>query len=341
MKAYSPVCGPILTEFWRLADMQTFLDFETRIAELQGKIAELKSIGEDGEDGQVSIGDEIRQLESKLAKSLADLYANLDPWQKTQVARHVDRPHTGDYIAELITEFTPLAGDRKFAEDEAVIGGLGRFRGEPVVVIGQEKGSDTKSRLRHNFGMARPEGYRKAVRLMELAERFSLPVLTFVDTAGAYPGIGAEERGQAEAIARSTDACLGLGTPIVATIIGEGGSGGAVAIATANAVLMLEHSIYSVISPEGAASILWHDSARANEAATAMRITAAHLKELGVIDTIVPEPVGGAHRARKIAMVTAADAIAAALEPLKQMSAAEIRQQRRDKFLAIGRNLGV
>jgi acetyl-CoA carboxylase carboxyl transferase subunit alpha len=321
--------------------MQTFLDFETRIAELQGKIAELKSIGEDGEDGQVSIGDEIRQLESKLAKSLADLYANLDPWQKTQVARHVDRPHTGDYIAELITDFTPLAGDRKFAEDEAVIGGLGRFRGEPVVVIGQEKGSDTKSRLRHNFGMARPEGYRKAVRLMELAERFSLPVLTFVDTAGAYPGIGAEERGQAEAIARSTDACLGLGTPIVATIIGEGGSGGAVAIATANAVLMLEHSIYSVISPEGAASILWHDSARANEAATAMRITAAHLKELGVIDTIVPEPVGGAHRARKIAMVTAADAIAAALEPLKQMSAAEIRQQRRDKFLAIGRNLGV
>jgi acetyl-CoA carboxylase carboxyl transferase subunit alpha len=321
--------------------MQTFLDFETRIAELQGKIAELKSIGEDGEYGQVSIGDEIRQLESKLAKSLADLYANLDPWQKTQVARHVDRPHTGDYIAELITDFTPLAGDRKFAEDEAVIGGLGRFRGEPVVVIGQEKGSDTKSRLRHNFGMARPEGYRKAVRLMELAERFSLPVLTFVDTAGAYPGIGAEERGQAEAIARSTDACLGLGTPIVATIIGEGGSGGAVAIATANAVLMLEHSIYSVISPEGAASILWHDSARANEAATAMRITAAHLKELGVIDTIVPEPVGGAHRARKIAMVTAADAIAAALEPLKQMSAAEIRQQRRDKFLAIGRNLGV
>ncbi len=321
--------------------MQTFLDFETRIAELQGKIAELKSIGEDGEDGQVSIGDEIRQLESKLAKSLADLYANLDPWQKTQVARHVDRPHTGDYIAELITDFTPLAGDRKFAEDEAVIGGLGRFRGEPVVVIGQEKGSDTKSRLRHNFGMARPEGYRKAVRLMELAERFTLPVLTFVDTAGAYPGIGAEERGQAEAIARSTDACLGLGTPIVATIIGEGGSGGAVAIATANAVLMLEHSIYSVISPEGAASILWHDSARANEAATAMRITAAHLKELGVIDTIVPEPVGGAHRARKIAMVTAADAIAAALEPLKQMSAAEIRQQRRDKFLAIGRNLGV
>ena len=321
--------------------MQTFLDFETRVAELQGKIAELKSLGEDGDEGHVSISDEIRQLESKLAKSLADLYANLDPWQKTQVARHPDRPHTGDYIAELITDFTPLAGDRKFAEDEAVIGGLGRFRGEPVVVIGQEKGSDTKSRLRHNFGMARPEGYRKAVRLMELAERFSLPVLTFVDTAGAYPGIGAEERGQAEAIARSTDACLGLGTPIIATIIGEGGSGGAVAIATANAVLMLEHSIYSVISPEGAASILWHDSARASEAATAMRITASHLKELGVIDTIVPEPVGGAHRARKVAMTTAANAIAAALLPFKHMSATEIRQQRREKFLAIGRNLGV
>jgi acetyl-CoA carboxylase carboxyl transferase subunit alpha len=204
--------------------MQTFLDFETRIAELQGKIAELKSIGE-GDGKGVSIDDEVKQLESKLAKSLADLYADLDPWQKTQVARHPDRPHTRDYIAEVITEFTPLAGDRKFAEDDAVMGGLGRFQGEPVVVIGQEKGSDTKSRLKHNFGMARPEGYRKAVRLMELAERFSLPVLTFVDTAGAYPGIGAEERGQAEAIARSTDSCLGLGTPIIATIIGEGGSG--------------------------------------------------------------------------------------------------------------------
>ncbi len=319
--------------------MQTFLDFETRIAELQGKIAELKSIGE-GDGKGVLISDEVKQLEGKLAKSLADLYADLDPWQKTQVARHPDRPHTRDYIAELITDFTPLAGDRKYAEDEAVIGGLGRFQGEPVVVIGQEKGSDTKSRLKHNFGMARPEGYRKAVRLMELAERFSLPVLTFVDTAGAYPGIGAEERGQAEAIARSTDACLGLGTPIVATIIGEGGSGGAVAIATANTVLMLEHSIYSVISPEGAASILWHDSARASEAATAMRITAQHLKELGVIDRIIPEPVGGAHRARKVAMAGAAEEIAAALIPFKQMSPAEIRQQRRDKFLAIGRSLG-
>ena len=317
--------------------MQTFLDFETRIAELAGKIAELKSINED--DGSVSIADEVKQLEAKLSKSLADLYSSLEPWQKTQVARHPDRPHTQDYLDALITEFTPLAGDRKFAEDDAILGGLGRFDGDPVVVIGQEKGADTKSRLKHNFGMARPEGYRKAVRLMELAQRFGLPVLTFVDTAGAYPGIGAEERGQAEAIARSTDCCLGLGTPIISTIIGEGGSGGAVAIATANSVLMLEHSIYSVISPEGAASILWHDSARASEAATAMRITAAHLKELGVIDTIVPEPVGGAHRGRDAAMQSVREAISTALMPFKHMSEDEVRQQRREKFLAIGRTL--
>jgi acetyl-CoA carboxylase carboxyl transferase subunit alpha len=317
--------------------MQTFLDFETRIAELTGKIAELKSIG-DGE-GYVSISDEVKQLEEKLAKSLGDLYANLDPWQKTQVARHPDRPHTLDYIEALITDFTPLAGDRKFSEDDALIGGLGRYDGEPVVVMGQEKGADTSTRLKHNFGMARPEGYRKAVRLMELAERFSLPVLTFVDTAGAYPGIGAEERGQAEAIARSTDCCLGLGTPIISTIIGEGGSGGAVAIATANSVLMLEHSIYSVISPEGAASILWHDSARASEAAAAMRITAKNLKELGVIDAIIGEPVGGAHRHRQDMIKLVAKAVTAALLPFKHMSADEIRQQRRDKFLAIGRAL--
>ncbi len=317
--------------------MQTFLDFETRIAELTGKIAELKSINED--DGSASIAEEVKQLEVKLSKSLADLYANLEPWQKTQVARHPDRPHTQDYLDTLISEFTPLAGDRKFAEDDAVLGGMGRFEGEPVIVIGQEKGADTKSRLKHNFGMARPEGYRKAVRLMELAQRFNLPVLTFVDTAGAYPGIGAEERGQAEAIARSTDCCLGLGTPIVSTIIGEGGSGGAVAIATANSVLMLEHSVYSVISPEGAASILWHDSARANEAATAMRITASHLKGLGVIDTIVPEPIGGAHRARAEAMQSVKQAISTALMPFKHMSEIEVRTQRREKFLAIGRTL--
>jgi len=319
--------------------MQTFLDFETRIAELTGKIAELKSIGD--EDGSVSISAEIQQLDTKLAKSLAELYAGLDPWQKTQVARHPDRPHTCDYIKALITGFTPLAGDRKFAEDEALIGGLGRFEGEAVVVMGQEKGADTQSRLKHNFGMARPEGYRKAVRLMELAERFSLPVLTFVDTAGAYPGIGAEERGQAEAIARSTDCCLGLGTPIISTIIGEGGSGGAVAIATANCVLMLEHSIYSVISPEGAASILWHDSARANEAAAAMRITAKHLKDLQVIDAIIAEPAGGAHRKREATIKSVGNAVSAALLPFKHMSADEVRQQRRDKFLTIGRALAI
>jgi acetyl-CoA carboxylase carboxyl transferase subunit alpha len=319
--------------------MQTFLDFETRIAELTGKIAELKSIGD--EDGSVSISAEIQQLDTKLAKSLAELYANLDPWQKTQVARHPDRPHTRDYIEALITGFTPLAGDRKFAEDEALIGGLGRFEGEAVVVMGQEKGADTQSRLKHNFGMARPEGYRKAVRLMELAERFSLPVLTFVDTAGAYPGIGAEERGQAEAIARSTDCCLGLGTPIISTIIGEGGSGGAVAIATANCVLMLEHSIYSVISPEGAASILWHDSARANEAASAMRITAKHLKDLQVIDAIIAEPAGGAHRKREATMKSVGNAVSAALLPFKHMTVDEVRQQRRDKFLTIGRALAI
>jgi acetyl-CoA carboxylase carboxyl transferase subunit alpha len=245
--------------------MQTFLDFETRIAELQGKIAELKSIGESDGKG-VSIADEVKQLEAKLAKSLADLYSDLDPWQKTQVARHPDRPHTRDYISELITEFTPLAGDRKFAEDDAVMGGLGRFQGEPVMVIGHEKGDDTASRLTHNFGMARPEGYRKAIRAMKLADRFRLPIISFVDTAGAYPGIGAEERGQAEAIARSTEQCLSVTVPTVSVIIGEGGSGGAIALATANRVFMLEHAIYSVISPEGGASILWRDSARAKDA---------------------------------------------------------------------------
>ena len=241
--------------------MKTYLEFESQVADLEGKIAELKALA--AEDATVSIGDEVAQLERKAAKSLADLYGKLDPWQKTQVARHPERPHCLDYIRALITEFTPMAGDRKFAEDHAIVGGMGRFNGEPVMVIGQEKGHDTASRLKRNFGMARPEGYRKAVRLMELADRFNLPVLTFVDTAGAYPGVGAEERGQAEAIARSTDCCLSLGVPMVATIIGEGGSGGAVAIATANTVLMLEHSIYSVISPEGAASILWRDQAKA------------------------------------------------------------------------------
>ncbi len=321
--------------------MKTYLDFETRIAELEGKIEELKSLArEGGEEGEtVSFDEEIAQLEAKVEKALADLYAKLDPWQKTQVARHPERPHFLDYVRELITDFTPLAGDRKFAEDHAIIGGPGRFRGEPVMVIGQEKGHDLDSRRRHNFGMARPEGYRKAVRLMDMAERFGLPVLTFVDTAGAYPGIGAEERGQAEAIARATERCLTLGTPLVSLIIGEGGSGGAIAIATANKVLMLEHAIYSVISPEGAASILWRDSAKAPDAARALKLTAQDLKELGVIDEIVPEPVGGAHRDPKKIIHDAGEAMARALDELKDMDAEAIRRHRRERFLAIGRNL--
>ncbi len=320
--------------------MKTYLDFENRIAELEGKIAELKSIAaEGGEEEGVSIDEEVAQIEKKAEKALAELYARLDPWQKTQVARHPERPHCVDYIDALIEDFTPLAGDRKFAEDLAIVGGPGRFRGRPVMVIGQEKGHDTKSRIRRNFGMARPEGYRKAVRLMDLAERFGLPVLTFVDTAGAYPGVGAEERGQAEAIARSTERCLTLGVPIVSLIIGEGGSGGAIAIATANRVLMLEHSIYSVISPEGAASILWRDPAKAAEAARALRLTAQDLMELGIIDGIVPESVGGAHRAPQKTIADAGKALEEALLPLTHMSPAELRRQRREKFLAIGRDL--
>ena len=255
------------------------------------------------------------------------------------MARHPERPHAVDYIAALVTEFTPLAGDRKFAEDFAVVGGLGRFRGEPVMIIGQEKGNDTASRLQRNFGMARPEGYRKAVRLMELAERYGLPVITLVDTAGAYPGIDAEERGQAEAIARATDCCLGLGVPLVSVIIGEGGSGGAIAIATANTVLMLEHAIYSVISPEGAASILWRDAARAKDAAAAMKITAQDLKKLGVIDEIIGEPLGGAHRGQAEVIAATGDALARTLSAYRDVSAEVLRTQRREKFLAIGRSL--
>jgi acetyl-CoA carboxylase carboxyl transferase subunit alpha len=317
--------------------MHAYLDFEAALAELEGKIAELKAIA--GPEAAVSITEEIKALEKKAAKILADLYQNLTPWQKAQVARHPDRPHTVDYIKELITDYTPMAGDRKFAEDNAIIGGLGRFRGEAVAVIGQEKGNDTQSRLKHNFGMARPEGYRKAVRLMETADRFGLPVITLIDTAGAYPGIDAEERGQAEAIARSTDCCLGLGVPLISVIIGEGGSGGAIAIATANAVLMLEHSIYSVISPEGAASILWRDAARAKDAASAMRITAQDLKKLGIIDDIIAEPLGGAHRGREQALQSADEAIARSLRAFAAMPADALRMQRRDKFLAIGRDL--
>jgi len=317
--------------------MRSYLDFEKPVAELEQKLDELKAVAE--RDGGIAIGEELGKLEGKAAKALADLYATLTPWQKTQVARHQDRPHFNDYIRGLIEDFTPLAGDRKFAEDEAIIAGFGRFRGQSVCLIGQEKGSDTDSRLRHNFGMARPEGYRKAVRMMELADRFGLPVLTLVDTAGAFPGIDAEERGQAEAIARSTDACLGLGVPNISVVVGEGGSGGAVAIATANRVLMLEHAIYTVASPEASASILWRDSTKRQDAATNMKITAQDLLKFGIIDAIVPEPVGGAHRDPASAIQWTGDAIESALRGMDNMSPEQIRTAREDKFLAIGRKL--
>lgn len=317
--------------------MLEFLDFEAPVAELEGKIAELRAMAQG--DAKVNIAEEVKSLEKKANKILADLYLALTPWQKGQVARHRQRPHALQYIETLITDFVPLAGDRKFAEDEAVVGGLGRFEGQAVVVIGQEKGSDTASRLKHNFGMAKPEGYRKAVRLMEMANRFGLPVITFVDTSGAYPGVDAEERGQAEAIARSTDCCLSLGVPLISVIIGEGGSGGAIAIATANTVLMLEHSIYSVISPEGAASILWRDPARAKDAATALKITAQDLKKFGVIDEIIPEPLGGAQRKPEQAMQSTAEAIARTLRAYAGLSPDLLRTQRREKFLNIGRGL--
>jgi acetyl-CoA carboxylase carboxyl transferase subunit alpha len=317
--------------------MRSYLDFEKPVAEVDAKAEELKALTD--ADTSPAIREEVVRLEGKAAETLATLYAGLTPWQKTQVARHPQRPHALDYIAGMITDFTPFAGDRKFAEDEAIVGGLGRFRGESVCIIGHEKGSSTESRLKHNFGMARPEGYRKAVRLMDMADRFDLPVIALVDTPGAYPGIGAEERGQAEAIARSTDACLALGVPNVAVVIGEGGSGGAIAIATANRVLMLQNSIYSVISPEGAASILWRDTAKAQEAATNMKITAEDLLRFGVIDKIVPEPVGGAHRNPTATIAAAADAIAAAFTELGRFDREALRRQRRDKFLAIGRSL--
>jgi acetyl-CoA carboxylase carboxyl transferase subunit alpha len=321
----------------RPVTVRTYLDFEKPVAELESKIAELKAI--DGDEDAVSITDEVTRLQQKAQQALLDTYAKLTPWQKTQVARHPDRPHCLDYVRALIEDFTPLAGDRYFAEDAAIMGGLGRFRGRSIMVIGHEKGLDTESRIKHNFGMARPEGYRKAVRLMDLAEKFNIPVLTLVDTAGAYPGIGAEERGQAEAIARSTDRCLSLSVPIIAVIIGEGGSGGAVAIATANRVIMLEHSIYTVASPEAAASILWRDSARAIDAATSMKITAQDLKALGIIDAIIPEPVGGAHRDPALVFRRTGDIVARALNEFARMDADAVRHQRQDKYLAIGRNL--
>jgi acetyl-CoA carboxylase carboxyl transferase subunit alpha len=317
--------------------MRSYLDFEKPVAELEAKVEELRALSA-GEDS-VAIGEEVTRLEAKATQALKDLYAQLTPWQKAQVARHPQRPHATEFVAALIEDFTPLAGDRKYGDDEAIIGGFGRFRGEPVCVLGHEKGSDTDSRLRHNFGMAKPEGYRKAVRLMELADRFDLPVLSFVDTAGAYPGIGAEERGQAEAIARSTDACLSLGVPNIALVIGEGGSGGAIAVAATNRVLMLEHAIYSVISPEGAASILWRDTSKAQDAATSMKITAQDLLRFGVIDAIVPEPVGGAHRDPGLAFRAAGDAIAFNLAELSGLSREAVRRARQDKFLAIGQSL--
>src|SRR4026209_2871137 len=313
--------------------MRTYLDFEKPVAELEAKVEELRAMGESGD--AVAISEAISRLEAKAALALKDLYAELTPWHKTQVARHPQRPHCIDYINGLIPTSIPSAGDRKFGDDSAIVAGFGRFRGESVCVIGHEKGADTESRIKHNFGMARPEGYRKAVRLMEMADRFGLPVIALVDTAGAYPGIGAEERGQAEAIARSTDACLSLGVPNVAVIVGEGGSGGAIAIATANRVLMLEHAIYSVISPEGAASILWHDTAKAQDAATNMKITAEDLMRFVVIDEIVPEPVGGAHGDPAAAIAATGAALSNALQDLAGLDRDTLRRQRRQKFLNI------
>ncbi|MGC1357265.1 MAG: acetyl-CoA carboxylase carboxyltransferase subunit alpha [Xanthobacteraceae bacterium] len=317
--------------------MRSYLDFEKPVAELEAKIEEMRALQTAGD--AIAIGDEITRMEAKAGQALKELYAELTPWQKTQVARHPQRPHSLDYIAQLITDFTPLAGDRSFGEDAAIIGGFGRFRGESVCVIGHEKGSDTESRLKHNFGMARPEGYRKAVRLFDMAERFEIPVVAFVDTAGAYPGIGAEERGQAEAIARSTEACLRISVPNVAAIIGEGGSGGAIALATANRVMMLEHAIYSVISPEGAASILWRDTTKAQEAASSMKITAEDLMRLGVVDTVVPEPTGGAHRDPAATIAATGAAIADALAELQDLDPATVVRLRQEKFMAIGRTL--
>jgi acetyl-CoA carboxylase carboxyl transferase subunit alpha len=313
--------------------MRHFLEFERPIAELEGKIEELRHLST---DSGLNIAEEVGRLETQASRLLRQSYARLTPWQKVLVARHPERPHCRDYIAGLIGDFVPLAGDRAFAEDAAIIGGIGRFRGHSVVVIGTEKGADTEARVIHNFGMARPEGYRKARRLMRLAERFGLPVLTFVDTAGAYPGIDAEARGQSEAIARAIEACLDLRVPVIAAIIGEGGSGGAIALAAGNAVLMLEHAIYTVISPEGCASILWRDAAHAQEAAEALRLTAQDLLRFGVIDCIVAEPLGGAHRLPQQAVAALGEAVEEALRPLLLLDGASLRAERRRKFLAIG-----
>ncbi|WP_375622137.1 MULTISPECIES: acetyl-CoA carboxylase carboxyltransferase subunit alpha [unclassified Bartonella] len=317
--------------------MYNYLDFEKPVADLDGKILELKKISQ--EKGSFDMSDEIARLETRSQTALRDIYKKLSPWQKTQVARHPDRPHFMDYSKRLLSDVTPLAGDRKFAEDEAIQAGFARFKGEAVAYIGQEKGYDTQTRLRYNFGSARPEGYRKAVRIMEMADRFGLPLLTFVDTAGAYPGVSAEERGQAEAIAQSTATTLRLKVPVVSVVIGEGGSGGAIAIAAANKVYMLEHAIYSVISPEGAASILWRDPARAKDAAMNMRITAQDLYRLKIIDGIISEPLGGAHRGKEIAIDATGDVISEALKAMAGKDGEALKQERREKYLQIGRSL--
>ena len=317
--------------------MRTYLSFETAVADIDARVDELRAVAKNGDSP--ALAEEIVKLEAKADKALAELYANLTPWQKTQVARVQGRPHFSDYLNGLITDFVALAGDRYFGEDEAIVGGLGRFEGQSVCILGQEKGNDTASRVRHNFGMARPEGYRKAVRLMDLADRFGLPVISLVDTAGAFPGVDAEERGQAEAIARSIDACLALGVPNVAVIIGEGGSGGALAIATCNVVLMLEHAIYTVASPEASASILWRDSSRAQDSATSMKITAQDLIKFGIIDGVIPEPAGGAHRDPAAAIAATGRAISDALRSLDNMGPDELRNARAEKFLAIGRKI--
>ncbi|MBU6397258.1 MAG: acetyl-CoA carboxylase carboxyltransferase subunit alpha [Rhodospirillales bacterium] len=315
--------------------MRQYLEFEKPVAELESKIEDLRQMT--AAPGEINIAEEVAKLSAKADAQLRAIYARLSPWQKTQVARHAERPKALNVIAALIEEFTPLAGDRAYADDAAIVGGMGRFRGHAVMVIGTEKGTDTESRLKHNFGMAKPEGYRKARRLMELAGKFNLPILTFVDTSGAFPGIEAEARGQAEAIARGIEACLDAPVPLVATIIGEGGSGGAIALAAGNAVLMYEHAIYSVISPEGCASILWRDAGQAAVAAEAMRITAQDLRKLGLIDEIVPEPMGGAHRDPEAALAALGDAVEAALVPLQGHTPEALKMKRREKFLAMGK----
>ena len=314
-----------------------YLDFERPIAELEAKLGELETLADDA--GQAGMDDNITSLKGQVELLRRDAYANLSPWQKAEVARHPDRPHFVDYLDALIEEFVELKGDRKYGDDQAIIGGLGRFKGQPVMVIGQEKGHDPATRTKHNFGMANPEGYRKAVRLMDMADQYGLPVITFVDTAGAFPGKGAEERGQAEAIARSTERCLTLGTPLISTIIGEGGSGGAIAIAAGNRVLILQYSIYSVISPEGCASILWRDSERKRDAAAALKMTADDLIRFGVVDRIIDEPVGGAHSDPDAAIAKVGLVIQEELRTLSNLGPEELRRQRADRFMAIGRNL--